>query len=140
MDRKIIKEATFKIEANDFLRFLTRLLRFKRSKKLHEHSSDFRYTNGVKFLAENAGAYWLIDAIALWQLDPKIQNDEQLQGIQFWQLKLNSEDRLAELICLRDKDDVVLIQKIELAYSPYFPLNSIELWLEEKTLMLSFEY
>jgi len=35
---------------------------------------SFTYTDGVQFLAENAGCYWLIDFIFSHQLDVKIKN------------------------------------------------------------------
>ena len=33
------------------------------------------YTPGVKHLAERAEAYWLIDLVASWQIDPKVRRE-----------------------------------------------------------------
>jgi hypothetical protein len=94
------------------------------------------YTDGVKHLAEEAGAYWLIDAIASWQISPKVKRDSMLQQIQFWKLRVKP-DNSAVLTCERDEDDIVLTQEI-----PYtdFPLESVTLYLTNRVLMLPSEY
>lgn len=81
-------------------------------------------TDGVVFLAKNADAYWLIDAIASHQKEAL--KDPRLQEIQFWTLKVKA-DKSATLICERDSDDVAITQEI-----PYtdFPLNEIKIWIE----------
>ena len=82
-------------------------------------------TDGAKWLAENAGCYWLADAIASWQ--PKCRKDELLRGIQFWTLRVDAEKKNAVLICERDAGDEFLRQEI-----PYtdFPLPEVKLWVE----------
>jgi hypothetical protein len=42
------------------------------------------YTDGIQYLAEQAGAYWLIDLIASYQR--RCQRDEMLRDFQFWYL------------------------------------------------------
>ena len=78
-------------------------------------------TDGAKYLAEKAGAYWLMDAIASYHA--KCMKDPMLQGIQFWKLKVKNGK--ATLICERDEGDVAIKQTI-----PYtdFPLESITLY------------
>lgn len=34
------------------------------------------YTDGIKYLAERAGAYWLIDEITFQQFHPRVKNEE----------------------------------------------------------------
>lgn len=114
-------------------------------------------TDGVKWLCDNAECYWLVDAIGSWQLDKRVKNDEMLQGIQFWKLKVNREPApapmtvgavlasktkpkaMAQLILERDTDDVVLVQDIE--YTD-FPLDEIKLYYspQDKVLLLPSEY
>lgn len=79
-------------------------------------------TEGTKWLADNAGAYWLMDAIASYQKD--CEKDEMLCDMQFWTLRVN-EDKTATLICERDTDDVAFKQEIE--YTD-FPLKEIKLY------------
>ncbi len=86
----------------------------------------FRYTDGVKFLAEMAECYWLLDAIASWQISPKVRGDKMLGEIQFWTLEVK-ENHSAKLMCERDKNDVAVTQKI--GYTD-FPLPKIKLYLQ----------
>lgn len=78
-------------------------------------------TDGVAWLAEAAGAYWLIDAIASWQ--PTALKDPMLREIQFWRLKRDGAG--ARLACLRDSNDEAFAQEIEFTD---FPLDEIELF------------
>ncbi|MBE9110664.1 hypothetical protein IQ273_14680 [Nodosilinea sp. LEGE 07298] len=102
---------------------------------LPHHPQCVVYTDGVKYLAARAGAYWLLDLIAFYQTDERIKHDESLQGIQFWHLRVN--DGQGVLTCERDKDDVVLTH--ELHYTD-FPLNNITLYVCQKVMMLPSEY
>lgn len=45
------------------------------------------YTPGVKHIADTAGAYWLIDAVASYQHDPRVKGEE----FQVWTLKVNAD-------------------------------------------------
>lgn len=91
------------------------------------------FTDGVHYVAETGGAYWLIDAIASYQ--PKLLTDPMLQQFQHWKLKVNNQK--AQLACERDSDDVVLTQNIEFTD---FPLNEIRFYLVAGVLMLPSEY
>lgn len=98
------------------------------------------YTGGVKYLAESAGAYWLIDAIASHQR--KAMRNPRLREIQFWELKV-AEDRSAVLTCREDGGMPPAIrQKIE--YSDFREncgLESVKLYLcDGAVLMLPSEY
>lgn len=106
------------------------------STSFYQHFLGITYTEGVHHVAEEGEAYWLIDAIASWQADPKVKQDPKLQDIQFWKLVVKEDDS-AQLICERDTDDVVLIQ--EIAYTD-FPLTEIRFYLTYSVLMLPSEY
>jgi hypothetical protein len=101
----------------------------------HRPFRNFYYTDGVKYVAEQGQAYWLLDAIASYQPDPRVKNDPMLQEIQFW--KLQVKDKAGTLICARDSDDMVLTQEI-----PYtdFPLSEIRFYFQQGVLMLPSEY
>jgi hypothetical protein len=66
---------------------------------------DIVYTDGVKYVAETAGAYWLIDEIALAQ-----RGDRRVaaEGFQSWILNVNA-DRTATLTC-EDGDGGAVLQ------------------------------
>ena len=99
----------------------------------HKHWLGLRYTDGVKFLADNAGAYWLIDAIGSHQ--PTCKNDKMLCDFQIWRLEVH-DDRSAELICLRDSNDEAFRQHLEFTD---FPKIGLKLYLENGVLMLPSE-
>jgi len=96
-------------------------------------------TDGVKWLCDAAQSYWLVDAIGSYQSTVNVKNDESLQGIQFWILKVNTKKQTAVLTLERDTDDVVLTQNIE---QTDFPLDEIKLYYspQDKVLLLPSEY
>lgn len=93
-------------------------------------TGKIHYTEGVKWLADHAEAYWLLDAIASHQLDPKVKAEE----FQVWTLQV--ADHKAMLTCEDGNGREVTHQRI-----PYtdFPLREIKLWCEFGTLMLPSE-
>lgn len=103
------------------------------------------YTPGVRYLAEQGGAYWLIDAIASYFGSPTmraaIKKDERLASMQFWRLRKFDDER-ATLICQADAGEpAAIIQAI-----PWtdFPLSEVEVWAgydgEHWTLYLPSEH
>ncbi len=95
------------------------------------------YTDGVKTLAETAQAYWLIDAIASHQINPKVA----WHDFQVWTLTV-SEDKTAVLQMKEDSDkQPVVTQKID--YTD-FPIGTFKLWIEgtgrERVLLLPSEH
>ncbi|MEB3830109.1 DUF6876 family protein [Phormidium sp. CCY1219] len=112
------------------------LARFQGTTNYYRHwLNQFKYTDGVKYLADAAEAHWLIDAIASYQRDERVTGDEMLQEFQIWQLSVS--DGRGTLTLLRDTDDPVLSQDIE--YTD-FPLDEIKLYLSGGVLMLPSEY
>ena len=56
----------------------------------HGINRSVLYTDGAQFLAEQGGAYWLLDIIAIAQ-----QHDARVAGEEFqvWNLKVHSDSR-----------------------------------------------
>jgi hypothetical protein len=100
----------------------------------YRHWLGTLYTDGVQFLAENAGAYWLLDAISSHQ--PRAMKDERLREFQLWRLDLH-QDHSADLICLRDTDDEAFRQHIE--YTD-FPQLDCRLYVRDNVILLPSEY
>jgi hypothetical protein len=133
------------------------LRNFYGTENYHRGFLGMLMTDGVHWLCENAGCYWLTDAIMSYQGDRRVKGDEMLQGIQFWTLKVNREPApapmtvgavlaaksgpkpMAVLILERDSGDVVLTQKF--AYTD-FPLDEIKLYYSpaDKVVLLPSEY
>lgn len=81
------------------------------------------YTDAIKEIADEVGAWWLVNMIC--SLQPKVKEDLE-EGMQFWTLKVNS-DNSAVLVCERDTDDPIHEEKI--GYTD-FPMSEFRVWLE----------
>lgn len=93
---------------------------------------DFKYTDGVKFLAERAGAYWLLDYIFSNQPHRSLRGE----AFQVWKIRVNQDDS-ATLTVEDGNDNVLTTFRIE--YTD-FPLEEFNLWLIDKVLILPSEY
>lgn len=98
----------------------------------HRHLSGLLFTDGVKFLADEAGAYWLLDLIGSYQ--KRCRRDPMLRDFQIWELKKTGNT--ARIGCLRDVNQPVLAQDIPFTD---FPLDEITLYVENETILLPSE-
>lgn len=102
----------------------------------HELSRKHLYTQGAQFVAERAGAYWLLDKIALHG-SPAIARED----FQVWKLDV-TPDRKATLTTSDGNDGILKTEKIPFTD---FPLSEITLWairneFDGFTIMLPREY
>jgi hypothetical protein len=110
------------------------LSQFTGSEEFYPHFlRGFRYTEGVRYLADEANCHWLVDAIASWQ--QKALQDGWLREFQLWELFV--KDGKGKLVCSRDTDNVAFTQTIQ---ATDFPLDYVRLYLESGTLMLPSEH
>ncbi len=72
----------------------------------------FDFTPTVAYLVREGEASWLLTAIANWQVDKKVKEDESLNNCQFWTLQVNP-DRSATLILERGEGGIIVTQEIE---------------------------
>jgi hypothetical protein len=110
------------------------LNQFTGSTTLYKHWLGFKYTDGIKYLAEENSCYWLLDAIFSYQTQHFLSNPN-LREFQIWHLRVDNNSGV--LICEWDTNQEVLRQEIE--YTD-FPLKQIKLYLIETVLMLPSEY
>ena len=94
-------------------------------------------TDGVRHVAEEASAWWLIDAICSHQLDRHVS----AQPFQVWTLELDPHGPGALLTCEDGNGNFVTDQKIE--FTDY-PESKRAMWLiddgENRVLLLPSEY
>jgi hypothetical protein len=111
------------------------LIRFTGSEHWYRHAMvrDVLYTDGVKYVAETAGAYWLIDEITFAQRFDKLLAAEEFQS---WKLNVNP-DHTATLTSEDGNGGVVFTKAIE--YTD-FPLAEITLYFINNTILLPSEY
>lgn len=91
------------------------------------------FTDGAKFVADHAGAYWLLDEIAIIQpYDARVAAEE----FQVWTLIVNA-DQSATLTCDDGNGRVIFAKEI-----PYtdFPPEGIKLYYANGTILLPREY
>jgi len=103
----------------------------------HWSSRTTRYTEGVMFLADQAGAHWLIDLVASYQKEPKVA----VEDFQVWTLEVRDNKGAVRMT---DGDSKKAIVSQEIHYTD-FPLDEIKVWavrneLGGVTLLLPSEY
>ncbi len=98
----------------------------------HGLNRNVLLTEGAKYVADEAGAYWLLDAIATVQLGNRRIAAEPFQ---VWTLAV-AEDNSAILACEDGNGRVVHTQRI--AFTD-FPAPGVTLWFENKTIHLPSE-
>lgn len=92
-----------------------------------------RTTDGVQYLANAAGAHWLVDAIVLAQL---AEQAVKATPFQVWKLSIDA-DRSATLVCTDGDYNEVWQQSIDVTD---FPLDRIDLFFSDNTLYLPSEH
>ena len=102
----------------------------------HWASPNITYTDGVKYLADKGGAYWLIDEVAL---ENRFSNNKLLGNAEFqvWKLVRDKEGHGANLI-VEDGDYNELFRK-RIEFTD-FPLPEITLWFTDNVILLPSEY
>ncbi len=93
---------------------------------------EFKYTEGVKYLAQEANCYWLLDYV-FSNLAIKAISE---QPFQVWKLKV-AENRTATIIV--EDGNGNQIKSFQLTFTD-FPLEEIDLWFIEGVLILPSEY
>lgn len=99
----------------------------------HPLFRGFLTTEGVQYLANTAGAHWLVDTIAALQL---AEASVRAEAFQVWNLKVEA-DRSAALTCTDGNDGQVFRTNINWTD---FPLGEIDLWYANNTLYLPSEH
>jgi hypothetical protein len=94
----------------------------------HRINRAVLYTDGVKYVAEQAGAYWLIDEIALAQRD-----DANIKAEPFQVWKLSVTDSRATLVCEDGNDKPVFRKDIRFTD---FPEPGVTLYYTDHVLLL----
>lgn len=95
-------------------------------------SPSLSYTDGVRHVARQGGAYWLIDAILSYQLESKVNREP----FQVWTLRVLEDQKAC--LTMTDGNDT-LIMRHDLEFTD-FPLPEIQMYLTDKVLMLPSEY
>lgn len=111
------------------------LLQFTGSETWYRHGlvRTVLYTDGIRFLAEKAGAYWLVDEVAFAQ---KAEPTVAAEAFQLWTLTV-ADDLSARLTCEDGNGRTVWEKQIPFTD---FPLGSVKVYFTGGTLLLPSEY
>lgn len=99
----------------------------------HHHESGYLYSDGVKYLADAAGAYWLLDAILARQR--RLRKKPSLRDRQVWIFTV--KDHVGTLSCLSAPNEVLYSKSLGFTD---FPLPEITLHIDGDTLLLPSEH
>jgi hypothetical protein len=111
------------------------LRQFTGSEQWYRHGINRKvtFTDGAKYVADTAGAYWLLDEIALIQpYDKRVAAEE----FQLWKLTVNA-DHTASLTCEDGNGNVVYTKQIE---HTDFPLDEIAFYFTNNVIYLPSEH
>jgi Family of unknown function (DUF6876) len=99
----------------------------------HPLAKSLTYTDGAKYIADTAGAYWLLDQIALSYRRGKLKHE----NFQVWKLEVDELTHRG-YITVDDGNGNVLRRKM-IALTD-FPKEGVTLWCVENVIMLPSEY
>lgn len=102
------------------------------SENLYKHQFGIHYTDGIKIMAETAGAHWFIDLVASWQLSPKVRKEP----FQIWTLTVTGRQAVAR--AFHDLPGEQLAEQ-EIEYTD-FPPGEWKFYLVDGVLMVPGEY
>ncbi len=96
-------------------------------------AGDTLFTEGVKYVADAAGAYWLLDLISLANVyEPKVRSEE----FQLWTLTVR-DNAIGVVTCNDGNGRIVYEQLLDFTD---FPEPGIKLYFCNGTILLSSEY
>ena len=99
----------------------------------HPLASNMLFTNGVKYVADRAGAYWLLDEIVVAQRFEKAVAAEEFQ---LWELRV-AENSTATLTC--DDGNGRIVYRKEIPFTD-FPACGVKLYMCNSVIHLPSEY
>jgi hypothetical protein len=91
------------------------------------------FTDGAKYVADQGGAWWLLDEIVFAQ---RFQKAVAAEEFQVWKLTVKP-DHTATLACEDGNGRTVFEKALE--YTD-FPAETLELWFENNTIYLPSEH
>lgn len=111
------------------------LIHFTGSQEFYRHPimREILFSEGAKYVAEEAQAYWLLDLIAFSQ---RCIGSVEQEEFQVWDLKVK-KDQSAELTCGDGNGNTVFSKQIE---QTDFPLPNIRFYFCNNCIHLPSEY
>jgi len=106
----------------------------------YKYLGGLRLTDGIKFLAESAACYWLLDIIFSYQ--PRLLRNERFQEFQLWELVKKPTRTYPNgwMVTCREDSDVKPAVSQRIPWSD-FPLDEgIKIYVENGVILLPSEH
>ena len=107
------------------------LRHFTGTQHYYRNFTGLLYTDGIRYLAEQAGSYWLVDLVGSHQ--PRLLNAR----FQVWELEV-MEDESALVTMVEDDGEPVSVRQ-ELPFTD-FPLKNFSFYCIDGVMLLKSEY
>ena len=107
------------------------LAQFTGTLHYYRHPLGLLFTDGIKYLADHASSYWLIDLVASYQ--PTLHRSP----FQLWHLAVQPDH--SATMTMRDDDGLPPHVEQTIPYTD-FPLSSFSCYCTQNVLMLRTEY
>ena len=107
------------------------LAQFHGTQHYYRNFTGLLFSDGVKYLADKAGCYWLIDLIGSHQ--PKVKE----VGFQLWELEVVEE--LAAVVTMREDTGELVLVRQNIPYTD-FPLREFSFYCIDNVMLLKSEY
>ena len=112
---------------------LNDLEQFTGTENHYKHWLGYKYTDGIKYLADKYSCYWLLDAIFSYNTK-KFQTKHRFQ---IWEIKVYIDKRAT--LTMKEDTNLPNIIKQNIDYSD-FSIPELKLYLIEGILLLPTEY
>ena len=106
------------------------LSQFTGTEQYHRHFTGLLFTDGVAYMAEQGGAFWLIDIVASYR---------RKEPFQIWELKVDKSAEPMAVVTMKEDTGQPELVRQEIPYTD-FPLAEITLYLIGGVLLLTSEY
>ena len=103
---------------------------FTGTQRYYRNFTGLLYTEGIQYLAEQAGSYWLIDLVGSHQ--PRLN-----ARFQVWKLEVK-EDKSALVTMIEDDGEPIRVSQ-EIAFTD-FPLKHFSFYCIDGVMLLKSEY
>ena len=107
------------------------LAQFHGTTKYYKNFTGLLYTDGVRYLAERAECYWLIDLVGSYQ--PKLRDIP----FQLWRIDVR-DDKSALVTMIEDTGQPLKVRQ-EIPFTD-FPLSEFEFFCIDNVMLLKSEY
>lgn len=111
---------------------LSQLKNFIGSENIYKNTLGLLYTDGLKYIADSCGAYWLIDLVESYQKEVS-----EMCPFQLWTIKVNPDK--SAVVTLQDDSNCPIVVQQDIPYTD-FPIKELKLYCCNNTLLLPSEY